>query len=309
MEPSRPARLPAVIRIGTGGYSYREWRGVFYPEGLPQQEWLAYYAREFDFTELNTTFYRLPHPAMLRHMQARTPPGFRFFVKAFRGLTHERDRAHQHVGPFRQAMEALAEAGKLSGVLLQFPNSFRNTDSSRDYLRWLRRELPGLVLAVEFRHREWVEEEATFRLLEEEGLAYVCVDEPQFKGLVPPVVRVTARPAYVRLHGRNYRRWWQHEEPSERYDYLYSEAELRQWLPRLHSLERQAGTVFVSFNNHRGGQAVINGRMLRDLLAAQAAREGAGHEHAGSAARGAPPADPPGSDLPPRRGSGPGRPR
>lgn len=261
-----------MIFIGTAGYHYKDWRGVFYPEGLPEREWLGYYARHFPFTEINTTFYRSPDPKLLRSMHERTPPGFLFFIKAYRGLTHERDQAEASLPPFREALAALAGAGKLAGGLLQFPNSFRNTDENRDYLRFLRRTLHRVALVVEFRHREWVEDDATFRLLEEEGLAYGCVDEPQFKGLVPPIIRVTAPPAYVRMHGRNYRRWWRHEEPSERYDYLYSEPELEEWLPKLRTLERQAQTVFVSFNNHRGGQAVINGRMLRNLLALQEVR-------------------------------------
>lgn len=110
----------------------------------------------------------------------------------------------------------------------------------------------GLPVAVEFRHREWVNDDLTFRLLEEEGLAYVCVDEPQFKTLVPPVIHATADFAYVRLHGRNYKKWWVHEKP--------------EWVPRLRTLERAAGRVFASMNNHRGGQATINGRMLKELL-------------------------------------------
>lgn len=255
-----------MILVGTAGYSYKDWRGVMYPEGLPEKEWLSFYADEFPFTEINMTFYRMPNRHMLWNMQAKTPPGFLFFIKLYEGLTHKRDQAEENLPEFRDALAALVETQKLGGVLAQFPNSFRPNDENRDYLRWLRRGLGDVPVVVEFRHREWTNDETTFELLKEEGMAYACVDEPQFKGLVPPVIRVTARPAYVRMHGRNYQKWWQHKEPWERYDYLYTEAELDQWVPRLRTLERQAGTVFVSMNNHRGGQAVINGRMLRDLL-------------------------------------------
>lgn len=255
-----------MILVGTAGYSYKDWRGVLYPEGMPQPEWLTFYAAEFPFTEINTTFYRLPNRHMLWNMQAKTPHGFLFFIKAYQGLTHKREEAEESLPQFREALSALQEVGKLAGILLQFPNSFRKNDENRDYLRWLRRGLPDIPTVVEFRHREWTSDEGTFALLEDEGLSYACVDEPQFKGLVPPIVRVTGRPAYLRMHGRNYKKWWQHEQPAERYDYLYSESELEEWLPRLRNLERLADTVFVSMNNHRGGQAVINGRMLRELL-------------------------------------------
>lgn len=158
------------------------------PPGLGDRGLLPYYARHFDFVEINTTFYRMPTAGMLATWGDQTPEGFAFVIKAPRLFTHER------------------------------------------------------------------------------CLAYVCVDEPQFKTLVPPVIHATADFAYVRLHGRNYKKWWVHEKPEERYDYLYSEAELAEWVPRLRTLERAAGRVFASMNNHRGGQATINGRMLKELL-------------------------------------------
>lgn len=259
------AEVTVVILVGCAGYSYKDWKGVFYPEGLKDSEMLSYYATQFPFCEINYTFYRIPDPVALDRMQAQTPEGFRFFIKAYQGITH--DRADTGLFPqFRDALRPIEEAGKLGGVLAQFPNSFRNNDENRDYLRLLRQALGDLPVAVEFRHREWVQDECTFHLLEEERLGFVCVDEPQYKSLMPPLVRATAEPGYVRFHGRNYQKWWKHERPEERYDYLYSEAELREWVSKLQSLERQAETVYVSMNNHRRGQATINGRMIRDLL-------------------------------------------
>jgi uncharacterized protein YecE (DUF72 family) len=255
----------SVILIGTAGYSYKDWKGVFYPEGLPDKEMLGFYAGQFPFTEINTTFYRMPNPFMLSNMAAKTPPKFHFFIKAFQGLTHKRDA--ELFPEFVAALSPLASEGRLAGVLAQFPNSFRKNPDNRAYLGRFRDALgPDIPVVVEFRHREWVEDETTFDLLAELNLSFVCVDEPQFKSLVPPLFRATATPAYVRFHGRNYQKWWHHDHPDERYDYLYTEEELTQWIPRLHALERSADTVYVSMNNHRRGQAVINGRMLRDLL-------------------------------------------
>lgn len=256
-----------MILVGTAGYAYKDWKGVFYPPGLSEREMLPFYARHFDFVEINTTFYRMPTPRLLEGMRDRTPPGFLFFIKAPQVFTHERDQATPEVfAEFRAALEPLVAEGRLGGVLAQFPSSFRCGDEGRDYLRELRDRLPDVPLAVEFRHRGWVEDERTFHLLDEERLAYVCVDEPAFKTLVPPVVRATADFGYVRFHGRNYKKWWVHDKPEERYDYLYSEQELAEWVPRLRGLERGTGRVYASMNNHRGGQAAINGRMLKELL-------------------------------------------
>lgn len=258
-------RVILVILIGTAGYSYKDWKGVFYPEKLPDKEMLGYYAQQFPFTEVNTTFYRMPNRFMLGTMANKTPLGFRFFIKAFQGLTHQRDPAL--FPEFAAALEPLSAEGRLAGVLAQFPNSFRNRPENRTYLEQFREAMgPDVPVVVEFRHREWVADESTFNLLSELNLSFVCVDEPQFKSLVPPLVRATADPGYVRFHGRNYQKWWHHEHPDERYDYLYTEEELQEWVPRLQSLENSVNTVYVSMNNHRRGQAVVNGRMLRDLL-------------------------------------------
>jgi uncharacterized protein YecE (DUF72 family) len=142
----------------------------------------------------------------------------------------------------------------------------RLNNASRDHLRYIRDQWPDLTIVTEFRHREWVEDEATFELLEDEEMSFVCVDEPSFKGLVPPSVRATSTTGYVRFHGRNYQKWWHHDKPEERYDYLYSEDELEEWIPRLLRLESRTEKTYVSMNNHRRGQATVNGRMLPELL-------------------------------------------
>ncbi|MDI6823963.1 MAG: DUF72 domain-containing protein [Bacillota bacterium] len=257
--------MVATILVGTGGYSYEDWRGVFYPADLPRNRMLEFYSREFDFVELNTTYYRQPSRPMLRNMVRMTPPRFSFAVKAYRGITHERDRPRQELRTMLDALEPLRQEGRLGCVLLQFPTSFRYNGENVALLRDLGQDLRGTPAVVEFRHQEWLREDV-FHLLEESHLGFTCVDEPAFRTLVPPAVRATADVAYVRFHGRNYQKWWHHEEPSQRYDYLYTREELAEWVPRIRLLERQAGKVFVSMNNHRRGQAVINGRMIKELL-------------------------------------------
>ncbi|MGB9803873.1 DUF72 domain-containing protein [Desulfofundulus sp.] len=254
-----------MILVGTGGYSYEDWKGIFYPEKVDKKEMLSLYAREFSFTEINSSYYRMPNRFMFYHMQAKTPPGFQFVVKAYHTLTHEREDTRKDFQDFKAALTPLIETGKFGCVLAQFPSSFRLNDENIDYLKEFRRCMEDIPVVVEFRHQEWINEN-TFELLEENNLGYVCVDEPLFKTLVPPTVRATSPIGYVRFHGRNYQKWWQHEEAHERYDYLYSEDELKEWAPRIAKLAERTTKTFVSMNNHYRGQAVINGRMIREIL-------------------------------------------
>lgn len=258
----------AQVLIGTSGYSYKDWVGPFYPPGLPAEDMLAYYAREFPFVELNFTYYRLPTQRTLAGMARKVPPGFLFTVKAYQSLTHSRGEAvAEDAGKFLYGLKPLVDAGRLGAVLLQFPYSFHHTEENRRYLVWLKELLSGLPLAVEFRNREWAKE-PVWELLASLGMGYACVDEPRLRGLVGGVVKCTASVAYVRFHGRNAARWWQHEAAYERYDYLYSEDELREWVPGIASLAGRAERLFVAFNNHYQAKAVVNARMLRGLLAA-----------------------------------------
>ncbi|MDA8210449.1 MAG: DUF72 domain-containing protein [Clostridia bacterium] len=257
-----------MILVGTAGYSYEDWIGTVYPEGIDKKEMLPFYAKEFSFTEVNSSYYRMPNRFMFYHMQAKTPENFQFVIKAHKSLTHEREDNEKQFTEFKEALKPLVEAQKFGCILAQFPTSFRNRDENRDYLKEFRDRLGDLPLVVEFRHEEWIDENV-FELLEEEELGFVCVDEPQFKTLVPPEVRATGKLGYVRFHGRNYKKWWQHKETHERYDYLYSEEELKEWVPKVKKLAAKTEKTFVSMNNHYRGQAVINGRMLREMLAGE----------------------------------------
>ncbi|KKM12958.1 hypothetical protein SY88_01105 [Clostridiales bacterium PH28_bin88] len=254
-----------MIRIGTAGYSYRDWVGPFYPPGTKGEDMLSYYAKEFPFVELNSSYYRMPNRHMLWNMQAKTPHGFLFAVKAHRSITHQEDTGPGAYEEFREALSPLAAEGKLACVLAQFPHSFRCTEANRSFLRALRDGMGDLPVVVEFRHQSWIRE-GTMELLRQQQLGFVCVDEPDLKGLVRPVVACTGPVAYVRFHGRNADRWWDHRESFERYNYLYLEEELREWLPRIRVLSSGSKKLFISFNNHYQGQAIRNGRMMRALL-------------------------------------------
>lgn len=252
-----------MIRLGTSGFSYDDWIGPVFPQDMPRIQWLPYYATMFDTVELNVTYYRVPSWKVVKGWVERTPPEFLFTVKAHRSLTHE--RKEPDFDQFQNGLTPLMEAGKLACVLVQFPHSFRPSPASRDYLLTVRDALADLSLVVEFRNSAWVTEE-TFALLEAHDLGYCCVDEPDLKGLMPSVVRATGPVAYVRFHGRNAERWWQHEHAWERYDYTYEVSELAEWIPKLRALDSAAPLTLVYANNHYRGQSVDTLRKLETLL-------------------------------------------
>jgi len=252
-----------LIRLGTSGFSYDDWIGPVYPPDMPRNQWLPYYATLFGTVELNVTYYRVPSWKVVKGWVERTPPEFVFTVKAHRSLTHE--RKEPDFEKFQVGLAPLVEAGKLACVLVQFPHSFRPDPENLDYLRIVREGLAELSLVVEFRNSAWVTEE-TFALLESNRLGYCCVDEPNMKGLMPAVVRATGPVAYVRFHGRNAERWWQHEHAWERYDYTYEEPELAEWIPKLQALDSAAPLTLVYANNHYRGQSVDTLRKLESLL-------------------------------------------
>lgn len=253
-----------MIRLGTSGFSYQDWIGEVYPEDLPHWQWLSFYATEFDTVELNVTYYRLPAEKTVRGWVERTPADFQFTVKAHQSLTH--DRSEPDFSAFSGRMAPLREAGKLACILAQFPYSFRPSGETRAYLERMRAAWQDVPLVMEFRHADWVLE-STFSLLEQLGIGYCCVDEPALKGLMPSLSRFTAAPAYVRFHGRNAARWWNHDEAWQRYDYTYTREELQGWVPKLKELEHQSPLTLVYANNHYRGQSVDTLRKLKELLA------------------------------------------
>ncbi|MGA2112744.1 MAG: DUF72 domain-containing protein [Anaerolineales bacterium] len=249
--------------VGTSGFSYKDWIGPVYPASLPEKEWLGYLARQFPTVELNVTFYRVPSVRTVAGWVDKTPEGFLFSVKAFQGLTH--DRQGPDFAGFLESLRPLSESGKLGCVLAQFPYSFHDNAENREYLARLREGLGDLPLVVEFRNGGWVRAD-TFGFLRGLKLGFCNVDEPALKGLMPRVCVSTGPVGYVRFHGRNAAKWFEHEQAWQRYDYTYSREELGEWVPRLKQLEEETEVALVYFNNHFRGQAVQGARDLLSLL-------------------------------------------
>ncbi len=251
--------------MGTSGYSYQDWVGPFYPPGMQSPDYLEFYGKEFRFVELNFSYYRQPEAFMLRKMCAKTPPGFLFAVKAHKSITHEiSDETPQNIEIFKKGIMPLKEADKLGAVLLQFPYSFHYTAPNRKHLDYLSTNLKDLPLAVEFRNAEWQKEQVLSGLAAR-GIGYVNVDTPELPGLPGAAETVSASLAYVRFHGRNKKMWWKGDNTS-RYDYLYNDAELTEWVVRIKKILEKAKVLFIAFNNHSRGQAVSNARSMKKLL-------------------------------------------
>jgi len=253
-----------MIRLGTSGFSYDDWIGPVYPADLPRWQWLSYYASEFDTVELNVTYYRVPAWKTVAGWVQKTPQDFLFAVKAHRSLTHERVQPDYEA--FLNGIAPLVDGERLACILAQFPYSFKPTEDNREYLHRMREGLGETPVVVEFRHAAWIQEE-TFDMLERLNLGFCCVDEPALDGLMPPTIRVTAAPAYVRFHGRNAAKWWKHEEAWQRYDYTYAADELAEWAPKIKSLDQHSPLTLVYANNHYKGQSIETMRKLGEILA------------------------------------------
>jgi uncharacterized protein YecE (DUF72 family) len=256
----------ARLLVGTSGYSYPDWEGTLYPPGTPREAYLGVYAACFPVVELNFSYYTQPAARTLERMLQATPEGFLFSIKAHRSLTHEpgEDLAAE-VRRFREGIAPLSQSGRLAAVLFQFPFSFHYTPTSRRHLAGLCEAFGELPKAVEFRSAEW-QRASVYEGLRRCNAAFVNVDTPRLPRLPEPGEEVTCDLAYVRFHGRNRANWWRGDNAS-RYDYLYSSAELEEWLPRLQRLLSRARLALVIFNNHLGGQAVRNARELAARLA------------------------------------------
>ena len=302
----------AEIRIGTCSWADEALSKHWYPPGVKAGDRLSYYAEHFDTVEVDSTYYRLPVESMVERWADRTPEDFVMHIKAF-GLmtrhpvklealppdlrehapTDDKGRVERPSREFRgevfrrflEALEPLRSAGKLGGILFQFPSYVVYKDRSLDYLQWAREQLGDDAMLVEFRHLSWLDEEhrdETLRFLEGLSATHVIVDAPRIEGaknVVPTVLALTSPLAYVRFHGRNASTWNKRGgSAAERFDYLYSDDELREWVAPLRELAEGAEQAYAFFNNNasspdgRGGrmaQAAANAKALQRLLQAE----------------------------------------
>jgi uncharacterized protein YecE (DUF72 family) len=289
------------LLIGTSGWSYPSgsgtWNGVFYPEPRVKRfDELAYYAEHYDTVEVNSTFYGQPRAEVCRGWSRRTPAGFEFSVKLYQKFTHPamyRERVRKTVSAagvdpqdsvaasaviarptaadldeFRRGIEPLAAAGKLGALLAQFPPSFKNDEPSCDYLTRLLRSFNGYHVAVELRHRTWSDALGdTLNLLNAFGAAWVQIDEPKFRFSIRQNYLPNLKGFYyMRLHGRNAKQWWRHDKSEDRYNYLYTAAELQEFIETASAVRQLVKKAYLYTNNHYSAKSVANAAMIKQQL-------------------------------------------
>jgi uncharacterized protein YecE (DUF72 family) len=303
--------VAAAVRIGTCSWADESLVKHWYPRGVRSgEERLRYYAEHFTTVEIDSTYYRLPERDLVERWAERTPDGFVFHVKAFGMMTRhpvkvetlppelqeeaepdERGRVERPsrelrgavFARFRDALEPFRAVGKLGGILFQFPPYVVPKARSFEYLEWAREQVGEDDMLVEFRHRSWYDDEHradTLAFLERIGAGHVVVDAPKTDARnVPPTLVATTTPrSYVRFHGRNVETWnVRGRSAAERFDYLYDEGELREWVEPMRELAERADEVYAMFNNNnrspdpRGSgelvaQAAANAVMFRQVL-------------------------------------------
>jgi uncharacterized protein YecE (DUF72 family) len=291
------------ILVGTASWTDKTLLASgWYPADVTTpEERLRFYAEQFPLVEVDSTYYTPPNERNSELWAARTPAYFRFNVKAFSLLTQHPTQPRalykdlrealppdvagkRNLYPadldvkaldevwerFLSALEPLHAAGKLGAVLFQFPQWFTIRRSSKDYLLECKERAAPYRICVEFRSATWFKDEETTEetldFLRSYALPYVVVDMPQgHASSVPPVLAATTSDlAVVRFHGHSDR--WTSRDIYERFGYLYSEAELRPWAPRLRELAQQAQETHVLLNNCYRNYAQTNARQLADLL-------------------------------------------
>lgn len=261
-----------MLRVGTSGYSFPDWKGTIYPKNIKQSEMLEYYAHKlgFDTVEINFTYYRQPSPRTLWQMARKVPVNFEFTIKAHKEMTHDIFTDNWHIKEnkdafkqFQDGIASLVEENQLGCILFQFPVAFFPKPETKEYILKCRQWLPQIPLVIEFRNKAWIKDK-TFDFLRENDLGYCCVDEPPLPRLVPFVPKVTSDIAYFRFHGRNTN--WFNVPVSERYNYLYTDDELKTFVPIIESINRNVAKTYVFFNNCHAGSAAKNAKRIKELL-------------------------------------------
>ncbi len=238
-----------TIRVGCSGWFYRAWKGVFYPNELPQSGWFSYYSSKFNTVELNSTFYNFPKKERVRRWLKEAPDGFIYAIKAPRIITHLKKfrDCEGYLREFYETIEILGD--KLGAVLFQLPPSVKK---DHDFMRLLASSLSShFKNAVEFRHISWFDDE-TRETLTDSGIAMVAVSAPGFEG-IPGYIFGCPEFSYLRLHGIT--KW---------YAYDYSDEELRKIAEAVRKCE--SNEVYVYFNNDVGASAPRNARRLMEFL-------------------------------------------
>jgi len=231
--------------IGTSGFSYNHWSGLFYPEGLPKRERLEYYSTRFDTVEINSSFYHLPRTSTCESWKNRVPGHFVFTMKASRFITHLKKLrdTEEPVRKFFEVVDVLG--GRLGPVLFQLPPGLERDIPLLE--RFIAALPPEHRYVFEFRNNTWYDD-GTYGLLDRTGCSFCVHDLP---GKASPFI-LTGDFAYFRFHGAR-----------QAYSSCYTDDELRSWSVRMREIAESGRDVYAYFNNDIHGYAVENAETLR----------------------------------------------
>ena len=265
------------IYIGTAGWSYQDWKQNFYPESLPEAKWLSFYAAWFNIVEVNVTYYTHVAKKMVDGWIEKTAenPDFQFIVKMHQSFTHKRAYTSEDIHSVQATLDTLNTAGKLKGVLLQFPYSFPCTNETLSLIRKITDDVyaPGYFLEV--RHKSWNGKNVA-KLIENESLSTCWIDQPLIGDASNCLPDKETERLYLRLHGRNEEEWLKsiqnfgkkqsYEEQSSRYNYLYNRGELIEFVQIIRDAFRQMKELIIIANNHPNGNAIVNAFQFLEFL-------------------------------------------
>ena len=262
--------VPAAcaVRIGVAGWDYPDWDGIVYPAGRPGRfDRLRYLARYVQLIEVNSTFYRPVAAPVAASWVRRTADleGFRFTAKAHRSWSHDGSPDLDRVVPETlRGLEPLREAGRLGALLVQFPHAFRCEPTALDRIARLADRCRGWPVAVEVRHASWEADDAE-RWFRDREIAWCVIDQPRVdRSSLGLLRRVTAPFAYVRLHGRNCKAWFDPAAGRDRrYDYRYGARGIGDLAPDVREIARSARALYAVQNNHFRGQALADSLQMR----------------------------------------------
>jgi len=250
------------LLIGTSGWSYNEWEGVFYPNSSANK--LSFYSKVYNTAEVDSSFYAYPSKGLVLGWAKYTPENFVFSLKLPQLLTHEKKLdlgkgVEADLVRFLSLLKPLMTTGKLGPILIQLPPSYSFQSDFEKLKGFLSKAPEDVKFAVEFRHPSWLKEEV-WSFLRSRNVASVIVDEP----LLPPDTIVTADFAFIRWHGHGSRPW---------YNYRYSEKELQGWVPKVKEVTSRVEKTYGYFNNHFRGFAVENSLRMMEMLGTSSPRQ------------------------------------
>lgn len=268
-----------MIQIGLTGWG--DHPDVYLPTSKKNEK-LIDYSSHFPIVELDASFYAIQPERNIRKWINETPDDFQFIVKAYQGMTgHQRgklpyDTPEEMFQQFKLSIDLMRAAGKLAMILVQFPPWFDCKRENVDQIRYIRSQLEGYDVAIEFRHQSWYDSsmrEGTLTFLKDLDFIHTVCDEPQSGDGSVPLVAETTRSdkVFVRLHGRNVNGWRNTTGDNEawrkvRYLYNYSDSELAEILQVVNKLKKESKDVFVIFNNNSGGHAAENAKRFQKMM-------------------------------------------